>query len=1133
MLIGLIKFFNTELGYGVIGTYKQGEFWLYSHNFLEKPNKLEQGTAIVFEKLIAPMNNHNIAVNCKPVSTRKDFFLILKSLTEDDNISVEKEISEISRHGKPYLRKEKVLMNVKISATSQLFKSINAETIQTFVSEYFHEELDQENFIQFCDFIEARINKNISPEIAEPLIISIFDYFKDKLNDKTLFSVWKKKRFKYIACTEKQDSEIPFEVLTKFSNEIGIAELNRIKEYDFGNVLCESIAINKIETSKKETIAEIKDLLILLPFILSEKKEQITQQLLIALTTAYRKEINEQANSFSEINTDYDFNKHNKLKQLIGSEVTEEIKNELTLEIDNIIVAKYTENFRFRQWLKGLMQSIPFDLVNKEFLKWDKGTKISILKKIDLTEQFELLKNYHQQSTFVQTFEILEEYLKSANSLYNDSFELNEKIFDSEFLKDKIGNDLLTLFNDYVSLTATEDEKYNLFFKGLTQDLSLTLAIKNAESLNENQCERLFKTYSSNQSFIYEFLNTKVAVAWNGHLEWIVTFAKEYLDNKTFEKFDSEIFITLNPADYFKLWEYGKVNIFPESYIVSNYNEKYNDSNKLKKWITDGLVSLENLKSLLFSYLKANQEVSDRIIFYKQYNHIKCLVDLDNNSVSKIENFKNDFYLIILWFLDSGIALNFNLLASKFIYFLPDDQVKIIRKLFLLIAKGTIQLSISDLNKLTRVDLDLYRISNNFNPEIPIDISTEIILRALLSYSQTNKFLVQGELLTLVLKNLGTDKKRKFKLTNYFENCKGRLNPKLTLKRKGKISKVLFGEKQFYFKIESKRGLDEAIKKIDGSRWNKDEDFWGVPSKYETEVIEFAKDNRFFLDFEGSNYDNNPHLVEFSRGEVPIGISFCEGRLANKQDDLYKKDFWWCGNQKCFQKCETYHNLKQWESYTLLDFCEILELNTDEKHRLGDFIPKGHYYQFIGLINRFNRLLDKIYCHECMEMLYPKENANFAAYTVVRFCCENDQCGKHKREVYLNHCLNGQCNSIIDSRVSKSCKNGLYICEKCGSCCSHKMLQTKLTNLQTNGGYIDNDLIKCVTNKLGHLERAEYFCYKCKNEMEEISTDIFVCLNKACNVKYDTVNYKIKRPHRHLRTSNTNNGANDFDNDFT
>jgi ribosomal protein L37AE/L43A len=206
----------------------------------------------------------------------------------------------------------------------------------------------------------------------------------------------------------------------------------------------------------------------------------------------------------------------------------------------------------------------------------------------------------------------------------------------------------------------------------------------------------------------------------------------------------------------------------------------------------------------------------------------------------------------------------------------------------------------------------------------------------------------------------------------------------------------------------------------------------------------------------------------------------------------------------------------------MLDFCEILRLNTDEINRMGDFIPKGHYYQFISLINRFNRLLEKLYCEECNEILYPTDQSHFAAHSVVRFCCENTNCKKHKYEIYLNHCLNGQCNSIIDSRVSQRCENGLFICDKCGSCCSHSMLKRRLSNLDTTGGYIHPNLMKCVNFKLGHLERAEYFCYKCKNQMEEIESDIFHCSN--CEVTYDTTKFKIKRIHRHLpKTASSDN----------
>jgi len=519
----------------------------------------------------------------------------------------------------------------------------------------------------------------------------------------------------------------------------------------------------------------------------------------------------------------------------------------------------------------------------------------------------------------------------------------------------------------------------------------------------------------------------------------------------------------------------------------------------------------------------------------------------------RIKQLQNDFYNIILWFLDKEDIFDFELLKQKFIYFAPDDQVRIIRKLFFLKATGHLALTVEKLNELTRADLDLYKTNLNFNPEIPVDISTDVLIKALVSYEEKQRFFVESELLTFILNDLKSDKTRRFRLSNYFENCLGRQTAEFNWETEGEIKKVNFGNNQFYFAIIFSTGetrwinnrwgsrevyipnprfenIKEAVKKLPRVKWNPEEKHWGVPSQYETEVLKFAKDQRFFLDFEGSNYANNIHLAEFKRDAIPNGITFCEGRLANRPHEMFKTEFWWCAGQPCFSKCETIHSKEEWENYTLLDFCEILGFNTDETNRMGDHIPKGRYYQFVALINRFNRLLEKLYCHDCNHILFPVNISHFAARTVVKFHCINEACSNND-QIYLNHCLNAQCNCIIDSRVSKKCTNGLFICDNCGSCCSHKMLEKRLNNLRLTDipdtslkQRIIDDLTYKVENKLGHLERAEYFCYKCKTEMTEVSNDIFQCSN--CNVKYNTTKYKFNRPHIHLRTPKAAPGNN-------
>lgn len=220
-----------------------------------------------------------------------------------------------------------------------------------------------------------------------------------------------------------------------------------------------------------------------------------------------------------------------------------------------------------------------------------------------------------------------------------------------------------------------------------------------------------------------------------------------------------------------------------------------------------------------------------------------------------------------------------------------------------------------------------------------------------------------------------------------------------------------------------------------------------------------------------------------------------------------------------------------WEDYTLLDFLKILKIDSSSEH------AKKEYYKFVGTINRFNRLLDRMYCEECKEILYPIQESNYAHYRVVRFHCENKECSKSDKtkkenQIYLHHCLNGKCNAIIDSRKSKKCPNGLYICsnEKCGCCCSHEMMNRRLKNLQATGGFIHENLKNAVINKLGHLERAEHFCYKCGKQMDELRDDIFQC--PTCSTLIDVSENKFNRPHKYLKKKQENQPTNRPSNDI-
>jgi cold shock CspA family protein len=1120
MLIGLVKWFDLEKGFGVVATPNGREYFLHIKNFISEPEKLLKGTPIVFTPKIDLKKNKSSAENCRKIENSEDWKIIFNHLGKSDIVDIELELTGKSRFGNQYRRKEIHPFSLIELSLKHFLKNKSENEITAAIIDFFESELNSDHFIQYCDILENGLKKQLPVDTANKLLDAAYSYFGKNLNESILFKVWKERKFKYISYNDKDDYEIPEHVLNSNINELGELDLKRISTHSFGSDFCSKYAKEKFKNTENLTISEINGLYQLLEIIDEGEREKSKVNLDHVYANKIIEDFNIQMASQGPIRNNEDFDAYNRLLQNIPSLLNDTEKGKIRKSIIDIIIDRCTDEFKLDLWIKGVVDEIPLEKITK-FFTTDEAQKedlISILSKVETEVQFELLKRYLKENGYEKSFSLIEALVKKENSL-GYYFNLSEVLFDHEFWKDKKCSELIDAFSSYVVDECSDEQKYDLFLKGLVQQVPLHIVYHKINTLTLNDCQKIFLNVADNKIFIKDILESKLEIAQSSDIGELYDLASKFLDKENFESFDKKVFDTLDQQTYFSLWENGKAKIFPRLYIEAMLNDKAENYDHIKRWISRDLISADEIVELLLSFLRRQIFVSDRTIFYKQLNHIKVLFQLNENILDRIKQFKNIFYDTILWYLDKDGNINLKELKQKFIYFGPDDQVRIIRKLFYLKASGQFDLTIEDLQELTRFDLDLYQLNSEFNPDVFVDISTEVVIQALGNFAKNGKFIVESEILKIVLKDIGTDRTRRFKLGNYFENCLGRTSAVYDWSRNGEIRKIISGDGDYFFVIDFEFDpyLVEEIKKLPGRKWKAESKKWIVPSTSENMIIEFAKANRFYLNFGGNNYENNTHLVNFNRVEVPLGITFCEGRQANKPHDLFKKTFWWCANQPCFEKCETLHNSKEWEKYTLLDFCEIFGLNTDEINRMNDFINKGLYYQFIGLVNRFNRLLDKLYCSDCNEIMFPVDHSHFAAYSVVRFHCINQKCDNHK-EVYLNHCLNGQCGNIIDSRISQKCENGLFICDQCGSCCSHNMLSRRLENLNNNGGSIHNNLRDAVKWKLGHLERAEYNCYNCSKSMDEIEHEVFHC--SVCEITYDTRKFRFKRIHKGLPKRN-------------
>lgn len=231
--------------------------------------------------------------------------------------------------------------------------------------------------------------------------------------------------------------------------------------------------------------------------------------------------------------------------------------------------------------------------------------------------------------------------------------------------------------------------------------------------------------------------------------------------------------------------------------------------------------------------------------------------------------------------------------------------------------------------------------------------------------------------------------------------------------------------------------------------------------------------------------------ITYNRNEhhKPKLHPICDGRKAVSKDtkepilsDENKVEYWWCANQKCFKPSRELHKSANWEKYSLLDFLTILKIEFKE----------SDLEIYLNIINKANRFLKHLKCRECNHILYPKGKTQYAFYGVSNFTCKTEECSEKDRDIYLSHCLNGNCEMEIDSRDSVKCKPsgvssdtcGWYVCNNCNSCCSSPQLEKRKWVYDN----ILNTKYKCHLE--GHRDLGVISCNKCGDSMETNSTDV-------------------------------------------
>ncbi len=686
-----------------------------------------------------------------------------------------------------------------------------------------------------------------------------------------------------------------------------------------------------------------------------------------------------------------------------------------------------------------------------------------------------------------------EDVVRVANRIFSELPDL---------YREQTKEQLRILIADDILKTASDTEIIEAIIEGIVVPGNIKM-IKDIKSLELADCKKV----CSNISLFGDDAKDAIIDSLFDAQNYKGAFkCAELIGLSSYKRLEKKVSTVLSDSELFNLWKEGCVTSLPQKSVLaflsfdeekdlveseteeslSSYRSRHDFSQyciggRYDEW--DRLFNgVKTDKKKIFAIVKKKMEMSckkqSRLSFQTYLNLYGYCVH--SRMIEQVE-FKDCLYLTFSkWLMDIDDA-DYKLVLENLALFMPGQQIRIVKKLFHEFALKQIS------NPLKVIDEALSKDTNVNDSNLPLyDLTSRIVIKALINYKKKDQFIADQALFDLLITQKTKSKNFIYSISNaYFDKCDGRTIGKFHVSflddANGKVEKVILRGQDAFYTIMTKSRISNfdrivsEIKDIPGRRWDSAREKWIVPLSSEKEVLDFAHSNMFSVDLKDRKpHISNFHFYHFEKDNWISQRKFCDGRPNNNP---YFESYW-CDNKPCYETCIVEHDDENWQDYTMYDFCRLLGFDIDEQ-KVNTTIPDGKYIVFVGHINRFNDLLERLYCQNCGQLLYPKKISEFAKFTVTRFSCQNKKCPECNHEIYLNKCFNGNCNSIIDSRVSKQCPNGWYICPECGMCCATEKIEKRNDNIEFNNGFSSNGQLH-----IGHYEKDEYYCYICGKRME-------------------------------------------------
>ena len=222
---------------------------------------------------------------------------------------------------------------------------------------------------------------------------------------------------------------------------------------------------------------------------------------------------------------------------------------------------------------------------------------------------------------------------------------------------------------------------------------------------------------------------------------------------------------------------------------------------------------------------------------------------------------------------------------------------------------------------------------------------------------------------------------------------------------------------------------------------------------------------------------------------------YCAPTLSKANNPAIDLPFFWCRGKECFHNNladQTIAEQNNWHYYSLYHMVEIIGF--PKLHITpGGYEPDNVVRVFIAVANKAMQKFKRLKCRGCGHLIFTDKSGRFNRHNY--YSCINPNCPEAHIPVYLNYCY--KCKkALIDSRDTKQCPNGWYICPTCLACCDNEQYERQAQRYRISNNPVPERIARMLGH--GHNDKGEYFCPICGGPIEIIVDEHYGEKRRCC-----------------------------------